>query len=133
MSWTCPKCKRSFKNLNQYHSCTKISVDTHFINKPLHIKEAYNKIISCFEDDISINAVKTGILLKAKSNFLSIKPRKAYLELEFALDYEANEFPVYKTTPVSKKLIAHYIKIDAAEDITNQLVKWFLEAKKLAS
>ena len=122
--WTCEKCKRKFRNENQAHSCAVVSIDSHFEKKQPEVRLAYNKVIGEVKKlgKVNISAVQNGILVSSTSNFLSLKPKTKHLEIEFLLDEELNEFPIYKTFRLSKKRVAHYVKVDSELDVDSHLV-----------
>ena len=96
--WTCPKCNRQFKNTNQDHSCMVIDLKSHFVGKQQNVIDTYKMLqdeVTKFEG-IRINPVKNAILFTAKSHFLAVKPKKAWLDIEFVLDEKIDGFPKNK-------------------------------------
>ena len=124
--WTCPTCRRTFKNTNQDHSCQVTNIESHFIQKPENIKLIFEKLLSVFEafEGITINSVKNAILITAKSHFLAIKPKKAWLDIEFVLDEKVDEFPIHKTIQATKTKWAHFIRLGSPHEIDEQLISW---------
>ena len=135
MSWTCPICSKQFRNENQWHSCAITGLDKHLANKPEQIIEAYNKIMSEVSKfgEIHVNPVKTSIQIKARANFLSLKPKKQQIEMEFQLGRECNEGPVYRTVRISGKRVLHFAAIDNINDIDTHLIDLLKESFDLVS
>ena len=133
MSWICPKCSRSFKVLNQSHSCEVTSLDYHFSEKGPVIRSIYEKIIRVVEvcGPVNISFVKNAIIIAAKSTFLAIKPKKTYVDLEFLLNEEILDFPIHKTFRVSKNKVAHFIKIETPEEIDGSVTSWLQRAYRI--
>ena len=77
-----------------------------------------------------ITAAKQAVFLKHPSSFISIKPRKEALELEFLLNEEIKDFPIYKTLRLSKNRVAHYILLDDPAQIDKQLLNWLRQSYK---
>ncbi|MEI8202950.1 MAG: DUF5655 domain-containing protein [Bacteroidota bacterium] len=75
--------------------------------------------------NIRISPLKNAILFAVKSNFFAVKPKKNMVDIEFLLDDEVNEFPVYKTQKVYGNKYAHFIKIQKVDEIDAQLIEWF--------
>jgi hypothetical protein len=132
--WACPKCNRKFKSSNQAHSCAVMSIDSHFEKKQPAVRLTYDKVISEVRKlcDVRVTAVKSGILVSSKSNFLSFKPRTDHLEVEFLLEHELDEFPVYKVFRLSRKKVAHYVKVGSAEEVDRNLIELILLSYKAA-
>lgn len=129
--WTCPKCKREFKNRNQDHSCGTFSIEKVFEKYP-DVFPLFNTLRSKVENlgKVKIYPVKNAVIFNVHSTFLAVKPRKNYLALEFTSENIDHEFPIEKSVQISKSKFAHFIKIDSADNIDNQLIKWLEEAYK---
>lgn len=128
--WTCPECNREFRNRNQPHSCGDFSIEELFERFPPEIFNLFecihNQVIKY--DKTKVNPVKNGVMYSVNSTFLALKPHKTYLAIEFASKKMHNEFPVEKCVPVSKRFVAHILRIDSLENIDRQLMNWIKEA-----
>jgi len=131
--WICPRCQRHFRSRNQAHSCMITDISSHFINKNDKVWKTYECLMAVFppKADIKITPVKNAIIISAKSTFLALKPKKEYLEIEFLLNQELDEFPVYKTFRVSKNKVAHFVKAGSPDDIEGRLIQLILSAFEL--
>jgi len=135
MSWTCPKCHRTFKNKNQDHSCEVRKVSDHLDNKPENIRSLFRTIAeftNAISPDVREVHVKNAILYTEVSNFLAVKIRKSYIQIEFALQREEDVFPVYKVVKYSKTGWAHIIKLDDPNDFNDQIRDWIREAHQVS-
>lgn len=126
MSWTCPECGKSFRNKNQWHSCYTLNLDDHLLKKSHEIRELVYQLISKLETfgEIELNPVKSVIQVKAGATFLSIKPKKDYVELEFQLGEEIDEFPIHRTIRISGNRVLHFLCLQTVDDINDQLIRW---------
>ena len=80
-----------------------------------------------------VSPVVNAIMFTSESTFLAIKPKKSWIDLEFALDYEANEFPIHKIVRISKTKFAHFVRVQNPGDIDDQLIGWIKKAYELIS
>ena len=132
--WTCPNCRRKFRNTNQYHSCQLVDKESFFHRRPPHFKKLY-KIIKNYVKDLGEfrqEAVLPDVIFfKTKSTFLAIKVKMAWLDIEFFLDHLEDEPPVKKYLQTSKRRFAHLVSIDEEEDINDQLLDWIRESYEL--
>lgn len=126
MTWICPECKKKFRNRNQWHSCYVLSVEDHLSNKPLEIQLTVKELLHQIKKfgPININPVKSTIQVKSGATFLSINPKNNYIELEFQLGVQVDEFPIHKSIRISKNRVLHYLLLQSHEDITEQILKW---------
>jgi FMN phosphatase YigB (HAD superfamily) len=134
--WTCPKCNRPFKRRDQQHSCTLISKDSLFVNRPPALKKLFNKIekiVNGFGESRQETVRPDVIFFKTKSTFLGIKVKKDHLEVEYFLDHLEDVPPVFKYLQTSKHRVVHLVAVDNAGDITPQLIKWMKASYALIS
>lgn len=127
--WTCPKCKREFKNRNQDHSCGDFSINKVFEKYP-EIFPLFNKLKNKVLEfgEIKIYPVKNAVMFAVHSTFLAVKPHKNYIALEFTSKKNYTEFPIEKSVRISKSRFAHFLKIDSRKNIDIQLINWLKEA-----
>jgi len=132
--WTCPNCKRSFRNTNQSHSCTQVLNNNVFAGRPAFLKKLYDQIIAEVKQIGSYReeTVSPGVIyFKSKSTFLALKLKKKYLEIEFFLDHREDHPSIAKWLQTSKHRFAHIVKVDGEEDITTQLTAWITHSYHL--
>jgi hypothetical protein len=101
--WTCPKCKRGFKNKNQVHSCTSFPLEKHFENKPLakdlflYLKqEIANKV-----GPLKIESPPCCIHLVSNFTFGAVWALKDKIRIDFRLDYKIESRRIWKTIQMS--------------------------------
>jgi len=131
--WICPNCKKKFRNANQSHSCSRIEIDEHFINKPPVLKAAFDKLMKKVESfgEITVNSVRSSITVKSGAAFLGVKPKKDSLEIEFYLNYELKDDMVKKILVMSKNRIVHYVTVNDPSEINSKLIALILKSYKL--
>ncbi len=128
--WTCPNCNRQFKNRNQEHSCAVTDLESHFFGKEPGVMEAFGKLhreVSKF-GPLSVNPVKHAILFTRGSHFMAVKPKRKWLDIEFALPRPVEGFPVHRTVQATRSKWAHFIRIGSAGEVDDLLLGWLREA-----
>ncbi|HBS87953.1 MAG: hypothetical protein A2W91_10450 [Bacteroidetes bacterium GWF2_38_335] len=105
-------------------------VEKHFKNKSENVRKIFDKLLEKVMGigPVNVYAVKSAIFLKTSSSFLEIKVRKKFVEINFCLGREVNEFPVSKFQRLSKNRVAHTIHIDHPDEIDKQMITWLKEA-----
>ena len=131
--WTCPNCKRSFKSINQWHSCLITGIDNHLANKPSVIVETYRKletIITRF-GKVEVCPVKTSIQFRSGSNFSSLRITAKYIQVEFQLPHEVDEFPIHEILRMSKNRVLHRLMVENPKQVDETVVGWLKESYEL--
>lgn len=125
MPWRCPKCERVLRNQNAVHSCIKKDLDALFKNKNEKLLLLFEKILAGIYDweNVHISATEKCIVCLSHQTFLVIKPMKTQLNIKFYLDYENDEFPIYKVSKYGRNF-EHHIRVSEFEDVNNQLMSF---------
>ena len=132
--WTCPKCKRSFKNNNQAHGCHQIKVEDLFRKRSDHIRKLYLELDSKISTigKFRKEAVPPDVVFyKTVSTFLAVKVKTKWLDIEFFLDHYDDNPIVKKYLQTSKKRFVHLVSIDENSDINHQLIGWITQSYKI--
>lgn len=135
MTWTCPNCKKEFRNKNQAHSCARIDLKDHLKNKSPQVIATFDKLMRELDKfgEITLNPVKTSIQVKTGATFLSIKPKKECVEIEFQLGEEVDKFPVYRNIRISKNRVLHFAILKGPQEVNAQLVSWLKKSHELVN
>jgi len=135
MTWICPECQKRFKNKNQIHSCARVDLEDHFVNKSVEVRATFDELMRGLEGlaDITLNPVKTSIQVRASATFLSVKPKMHHVEIEFQMGDEVKEHPVYRTVRISKNRVLHFAILESARDVDVQVLDWLRQAYELSS
>jgi hypothetical protein len=110
-----------------------LDIPYHFQNKPVVIKDIFNKLISVVKQigKVNINVVSSAILLKKNTTYIEIKPRKEYLLIAFYLAGERKEFPVSRSLRISRQRVVHTIHLQHPGDIDDTVIGLLRESYSL--
>ena len=135
MTWTCPHCKKEFRNKNQVHSCAKVDLEDHLKNKSPQVIATFDRLMRELGKfgEITINPVKTSVQVKAGATFLSIRPKKEYMEIEFQLGDEVDKLPIYKNIRISKNRVLHFAVLKNPQEVNTQLIGWLKKSHELVN
>ena len=134
MNWKCPTCNRSFKNVNQWHSCAVHKIEDHFNRTSEQIIETFKEIESftkALGPNIEMDVVKTMICFKHGSNFMTVNFKKDSLHLHISMKESHDEFPVYKIMNWGKKY-HHSIALECKNEFDAQIKNWIRAAYELS-
>lgn len=134
MAWKCPSCNRTFSKSNQYHSCVKITEEEHLAYKAPNVIATYQKLIREVKKfgNVKIFPVKTSIQIVDGSTFISIQTKRDHISVEFQLNKEVNQPPVFRTVQYSKNKIAHIALLESPDDINKKFLALLRASHKLA-
>jgi hypothetical protein len=131
--WTCTNCHRIFEKIKQPHSCHKIPLDQHFENKN-KARELFNFLVKKINKVIGkcqIVSIPCCVHLFGKYDFMALLPKKAGLEIRFALDRKLDSPRVRQTVAMSKKVYKICIDISSQKDIDQNLMDWLKQSFNL--
>lgn len=114
----------------QSHSCLVVDIEQHFISKKPEMRLLYDQLMQLLgsTEAYRISVVKNAILVSANSTFLAIKPKKNWLDIEFVLAEEVNDFPIHKTIKAAHNRWAHFMRIQHPDELDRQLAGWVKRA-----
>jgi hypothetical protein len=110
-----------------------VDAEEHLRGKSPQVRATYDKLIGVLRElgDITLNPVKTSIQVRRDATFLSIKPKKDHIEMEFQLGREVDEFPIYKAIRVSGNRVVHFAVLEGPDEVDDRLIGWLRESYDL--
>lgn len=124
LPWICPECNRPFKHKNQAHSCVRIEEAVHLENKSPATRLIYDRLREAVRKfgDVKTSGTKSSIMFVSRSTFLAVKPKRGWIDIEFLLDKEVTDYPVYKTFRSNKSRVAHFVRLQSPKDVSTKLI-----------
>jgi hypothetical protein len=134
-NWICPNCTRPFKHKNQAHSCVTLDARVHLDDKSPNFRKTYDKLWSEVKrfGSVKVSVTKSSIMFVSKSTFIAVKPKQNWLDIEFLLDHEVNEFPIHKTVRTNKSRVAHFVRLESPKDVSVKLISWLQASYSLTA
>jgi len=132
--WICPECGRKFARNKQSHSCIEYNIEDLFIGKGEIARVLYQALLDRVKEfgEIEVHAGKWGLTVRHLSTFLSVMIEKNHLTLVFISAEPIDEFPVYQNYPHTGSRFSNSVKIESADEIDDQLIRWLKQAWELA-
>jgi len=132
--WTCPKCKRKFKNKNQVHSCKAYPIANHFKGKEEIARPLFNYLKGKIKEDIGnfkVVSLQCCIHLETSSAFAGVYALRDRIRIHFTLDHELKNPRIDKFTKTSRNRYLYSIDIKGTNEIDKELLSWLSQAYKL--
>lgn len=132
MTWVCPKCERTLRFSNQYHSCVNQDLDVLFEGKNKELIFVFDKILSRVADweNTHISATKNCIVFVNTQTFLVIKPMQKVLNIKFYSPEPIQSSLIFKNTKYHNRDECH-VRISTIEEVRPQLIKWIRESYEM--
>jgi len=127
--WTCPRCRRRFKNRNQAHSCGQFTVEQLLDGKPQEIVELYRQVDDLIRrcGEVVVAPTKTRVLFKVRTVFATVAVTKNWLDLVFVLGRRLKHRRIRKAQEEYPGIV-HFLRIEKADDLDDDLAGWLQEA-----
>jgi hypothetical protein len=127
--WTCPGCRRQFKNRNQAHSCGQFTVEQHLDGKSPEVIELYDRLAELIQrcGEVVVAPTKTRVLFKIRTVFATVAVTRNWLELVFVLGRRLSSRRI-KRAQEEYPGIVHFLRIEDVEDLDDEVAKWLQEA-----
>jgi len=133
--WTCKTCGRIFKKERQIHSCQKVTIGSHFINKE-RAKELFDYLLKRIEKNIGkckVISLPCCIHLFGNYDFLAALPKRDKIEIRFALDRVLKSQRLKIAVLLSSKTFKNCFDIHSKQEIDHEFMSWIKESYFLKS
>lgn len=133
--WQCPDCGREFARANQWHSCLRSTVETHFKDRDPILRETYDELIRKLEaiGRLQVDAVKTSIILGSHAHFAIVYPCQRHLVLEFLADHKIQSERIYRSQALGTARVSYFVKLVEPADVDDELLNWLAQSYSLQS
>lgn len=124
MSWTCPKCERSFANKNQYHICSTGDVWELFEGRPDEVLLAFDTLMSTvleWEPCEVSKAKTTAVFSNGRKAWLIVRPMKSQLDIWFYHSEELDHPSLHRIKPFGKRF-AHHVRVSDEVQLTREVL-----------
>lgn len=85
--WRCPDCRREFARQEQRHSCVSVSVDDHFLGRPVALRRVSDRLVAALKESglVRVDPVTSAINLAGRFHFAMVYVQQDGLTVEFGL------------------------------------------------
>jgi hypothetical protein len=116
--WTCPRCGHRFVSANPWHSCSRHSVDEHFVRAAPSVRESFDRLVGLYErcGPLVVIAQKTRIVFMVRVRFGGCVARRDRLLTSVALSRRVEHARWTKVEELAPGWVAHHLEVrDPAE------------------
>jgi hypothetical protein len=128
--WHCPKCGARLVSRNLWHSCGRFTLEALFARSAPEVLAAARKYVALLESlgDVQVLPQKTRLVAVARVRFAGLYPRKDHFMAAFALHRWLSSPRIVKTVDYGPRWRGHYVRIESAADVDDELRAWLQES-----
>lgn len=129
--WTCPRCGRTFANVNQTHTCAALGdLDRHFAGSAPEVRATFDRIVAVVEHvgPVSILPEKSRIALHVRMSFVAVMPRRTWLDGHLVLARRIDSPRFRRIEVYSPRNILHAFRLTAPAEVDAEFAGWLAEA-----
>jgi Domain of unknown function (DUF5655) len=128
--WTCYKCGKQYKLLQQSHTCIPSTLEHHFEGKPAG-KALYRLLVQAVKKQVgpfTVESPESCIFFVNGFTFTRVQILNNAIRVNLVLSREIEMGRYKQVVKISEDHYLYYFDITAAEDIDDELMKWIQEA-----
>jgi hypothetical protein len=128
--WKCPRCGARLVTRNLWHSCGRFTLEALFARSEPDVLKLARLFVRFLRSlgDVQVLPQKTRLVCVARVRFAGLSPRKDHFVANFALRRPISSPRVFKHVTYLPHWHAHFVRIRSAEDIDDELRKWFQQS-----
>jgi Domain of unknown function (DUF5655) len=128
--WHCPRCGARLVTRNLWHSCVQVTLDELFADAAPGVLEFARDYVALLHSlgDVQVIAQKTRLVCVARVRFAGLTPRKTGFLASFALHRWLDSPRIVKTVDYGPRWRAHHVRIQARDDLDDELRTWLRES-----
>ena len=128
---TCPRCGRTFANVNQTHTCAALGdLDRHFAASDPAVRATFDRIRAIVEalGPVSVLAEKSRIAFHVRMSFAAFMPRRTWLDGHLVLARRIDSPRFRKIEVYSPRNILHAFRLTSPAEVDEEFAAWLAEA-----
>ena len=127
--WTCPKCGNQFVNRNNWHSCGRWPLESHFEAMP-RARELFDRLLKEIKrfGPVTIVSSKTRIAFMTRVRFAGVTVRKDSLRCGLWFTHRVDDPRFVKIEQYMPRAWGHYLVIRDESDFNDSLRDYLAES-----
>lgn len=130
--WTCPSCRHSFANVNQWHSCTDLDLDGHLEARSELAVAVFRRIESTLHScgEFRIHAQKTRVAFIARMTFAGVRLAAAWADLAFITPAPIGDARIRSIVLYGPTSFNHHVRIASPSAVDADVEGWLCQAHR---
>jgi len=134
--WGCPRCGRTFANVNQVHTCAALlDLDRHFAGRDPRVRETFERVVDAARavGPLTVLPEKTRIALHVRMSFAAFVPRVHWLDGHLILARRLDSPRFRRVEAYSPRNVLHAFRLAAPADVDAEFTRWLAEAYEVGA
>ncbi len=129
--WECPRCGRTFANVNQTHTCAALGdLERHFAACDPAVRATFDRIRAIVEalGPVSVLPEKSRIAFHVRMSFAAFMPRRAWLDGHLVLARRVECPRFRRIEEFSPRNVLHAFRLTTPAEVDAEFAAWLAEA-----
>jgi len=129
--WACPRCGRTFAQLNQTHTCAPLgALDARFQRCEPGVRETFDRVVAAVSaiGPVDVLPERTRIALHVRMSFAAFVPRVRWLDGHVILARRLDSPRFRRIEVYSPRNVLHAFRLAAPDEVDDEVVGWLSEA-----
>ena len=129
--WECPRCGRTFANINQTHACATLGdLDRHFAACDPAVRVTFDRIRAIVEllGPVDVLPEKSRVAFHVRMSFAAFMPRRRWLDGHLVLARRVDSPRFRRIEVFSPRNVLHAFRLTAPAEVDAEFAAWLAEA-----
>jgi hypothetical protein len=128
--WACPKCGRAFANRNQFHFCSNVRLEDHFVGRDPHVIATFDALLAAAQKSGAVKVLpeKTRIAFQVRMSFAAFSMRRHWVHGHVVLARRLESPRFRRIDVISPRNQVHVFRLQEPSEVDDEVEGWLHEA-----
>ncbi len=128
--WTCPKCGRAFANRNQFHFCSNVRLEDHFVGRDPQVIATFDALLAAAQKSGAVKVLpeKTRIAFQLRMSFAAFSMRRHWVDGHVVLARRLESPRFRRIDVISPRNQVHVFRLQEPSEVDDEVERWLHEA-----
>ncbi len=128
--WTCPKCGRAFANRNQFHFCSNVRLEDHFVGRDPQVIATFDALLAAAQKSGAVKVLpeKTRIAFQVRMSFAAFSMRRHWVDGHVVLARRLDSPRFRRIDVISPRNQVHVFRLQEPSEVDDEVERWLHEA-----
>ena len=128
--WTRPKCGRAFANRNQFHFCSNVRLEDHFVGRDPQVIATFDALLAAAQKSGAVKVLpeKTRIAFQLRMSFAAFSMRRHWVDGHVVLARRLESPRFRRIDVISPRNQVHVFRLQEPSEVDDEVERWLHEA-----